>query len=59
MYHPEWEATAWELLLIFYAVCIGTFVIVAFGNRVLPYVDTVASAWNGITILIVLISTLR
>lgn len=56
MYHPDWEATAWELLLIFYAVCLCTFVIVAFGNRILPYVDTVASAWNGITILIVLIA---
>lgn len=56
MYHPTWEATSWELLLIFYAVCLMTFVIVAFGNRILPYVDTVASVWNGITILIVLIA---
>lgn len=56
MYHPDWEATAWELLLIFYAICLGVFTIVAFGNRILPYVDTVASAWNGITILIVLIA---
>lgn len=55
MYHPDWEATAWELLLIFYAVCLGTFIIVAFGNRILPYVDTVASGWNGITILVVCI----
>lgn len=55
MYHPDWDATAWELLLIFYAVCLGTFVIVAFGNRILPYIDTVASGWNGITILVVLI----
>jgi amino acid transporter len=28
----------------------------AFGNRVLPYVDTVASVWNGLTILIVCIA---
>ncbi|KAK5103515.1 hypothetical protein LTS08_002930 [Lithohypha guttulata] len=56
MYHPGWEATAWELLLIFYAICLGVFLIVAFGNRILPYVDTVASAWNAVTILIVLIA---
>lgn len=56
MYHPDWEATAWELLLIFYAVCLVTFFIVAFGNKILPYIDTVASVWNGLTILIVLIA---
>ena len=53
MYHPDWEATAWQLLLIFYAICLAVFLIVAFGNRILPYVDTVASVWNGLTILIV------
>lgn len=32
------------------------FVICAFGNRLLPHIDTVASVWNGVTILIVLIA---
>ena len=29
--------------------------ICAFGNRLLPYVDTVASIWNAVTIVVVLI----
>lgn len=56
IYHPDWFASDWQLLLIFYAVCIGTFLVVALGNRILPYIDTVASVWNGITILIVCIA---
>lgn len=56
IYHPDWYANDWQLLLIFYAVCIGTFTVCAFGNKILPYVDTVASVWNGITILIVCIA---
>ncbi|KPI36336.1 putative amino-acid permease [Cyphellophora attinorum] len=56
IYHPDWFASDWQLLLIFYAVCIATFLVCAFGNRVLPYVDTVASVWNGLTILIVCIA---
>ncbi|KAK3677859.1 hypothetical protein LTR78_001954 [Recurvomyces mirabilis] len=56
IYHPDWYASSWQLLLIFYAVCICTFGVCAFGNRILPYVDTVASVWNGITILVVCIA---
>lgn len=53
MYHPDWAATPWQLLLIFYAICIGVFAVVAFGNRILPYIDTVAAGWNLICILVV------
>ncbi|KXT02253.1 hypothetical protein AC578_5084 [Pseudocercospora eumusae] len=56
IYHPDWSATAWELLLIFYAICLITFLVCGFGNRILPYVDAVASVWNLITILIVFIA---
>lgn len=56
IYHPDWLASDWQLLLIFYAVCLGTFLICAFGNRLLPYVDAVASVWNGLTILIVCVA---
>jgi amino acid transporter len=45
-----------RIRLIFYAFCLGVFVICAFGNRLLPHIDTVASVWNGVTILIVLIA---
>lgn len=55
IYHPDWVAADWQLLLIFYAICIGTFFVVAFGNRILPQLDSVASVWNAITILLVCI----
>lgn len=54
-YHPNWVASSWQLLLIFYAVCIGTFLVCAFGNRLLPYIDTAASVWNALCILVVFI----
>ncbi len=45
----------WQLLLIFYAFCIGMFLVCAFGNRFLPYIDTTAAVWNAVTIIVVLI----
>ena len=56
MYHPTWVASAWQLLLIFYAVCLGTMVVVAFGNRFLPMVDTICAAWTAVSILIICIA---
>lgn len=56
MYHPDFVATSWELLLIFYAVCIGTLVVCTFGNRFLPMVDTICAAWTAVSILIILIA---
>lgn len=56
MYHPEWVASNWQLLLIFYAICMMTFVIVAFGNKYLPMVDTICAGWTALSILIILIA---
>jgi amino acid transporter len=56
MYHPDWTASPWQLLLIFYAVCLGTMIIVAFGNRWLPMVDTICAGWTAISIVIILIA---
>jgi amino acid transporter len=56
MYHPTWSATNWQLLLIFFAICLITFTICTFGNRFLPMVDTICAAWTGLSILIILIS---
>lgn len=56
MYHPDYLLNDWQLLLIFYAVCLGAFVICAFGNKFLPMVDTICAAWTGISILIILIA---
>ncbi|KAI1853984.1 hypothetical protein JX266_001125 [Neoarthrinium moseri] len=57
LYLPEFalEVTSWQLLLIFYAITILTFFIVAFGNKLLPMVDTICAAFTAIAIFIVLI----
>ncbi|KAK6827757.1 hypothetical protein PG987_011098 [Apiospora arundinis] len=55
LYYPEYEWKPWHLLLIFYAICIITFFIVAFGNRFLPTVDTFCAAFTAITIFITLV----
>lgn len=56
IYQPAWsDAAAWQLLLLFYALCLLTFLICAVGDAWLPYVDTVAAVWNIITIIVVLV----
>lgn len=52
MYHEDFVMLPWQLLLLFYAICIGVFCVCTFGNRILPYVDTVASGWNLVAILV-------
>lgn len=56
MYHPNWTASDWQLLLIFYAVCLASFLICALANRYLPVVDTICAAWTAISIIIILIA---
>ncbi|EMC98793.1 hypothetical protein BAUCODRAFT_380472 [Baudoinia panamericana UAMH 10762] len=56
MYHPDFALNDWQLLLVFYAICLLTFVICAFFNRWLPIVDTICAAWTGLSILIILIA---
>ncbi|TVY88737.1 putative amino-acid permease [Lachnellula willkommii] len=56
MYHPDFVAESWQLLLIFYAICLASFVICAFGNKFLPMVDTICAAWTLLSILIILIA---
>jgi len=56
MYHPDWVATDWQLLLIFYAICLATLVICTFGNRFLPMVDTICAAFTALSILVILIA---
>lgn len=52
----SWEANDWQLLLVFYAICVLTFFICGFGNRFLPVVDTVCAGWTLVTIIIVLVA---
>ena len=56
IYQPDWTASAWELLLIFYAICIGSAIICAFGNKFLPMVDTICAAWTALSIFIIFIA---
>ncbi|TVY16672.1 putative amino-acid permease [Lachnellula arida] len=56
MYHPDFVAESWQLLLIFYAICLASFVICTFGNKFLPMVDTICAAWTLLSILIILIA---
>jgi amino acid transporter len=56
MYHPDWSANSWQLLLIFYAICLGSLVICTFANRYLPQVDIACATWTALTILVILIA---
>ncbi|KAL5363100.1 amino acid permease [Aspergillus floccosus] len=56
IYHPAWTASSWQLLLIFYAVCITSFLICTFANRYLPKLDIVCAAWTAATILVILVA---
>ncbi|PYH95855.1 amino acid permease [Aspergillus ellipticus CBS 707.79] len=56
MFHPAWTISSWQLLLILYAICLGTFLICTFANRHLPQVDMVCATWTALTILVILIA---
>jgi amino acid transporter len=56
MYHEDYVAKAWHLLLIFYAITLLTMVICMFGNRFLPQVDTICAGFTAISIFIILIA---
>lgn len=55
MYHPNWTATNWELLMFFFAICLLTMLICIFANRWLPKVDIVCAIWITVSIVIFLI----
>ena len=55
IYHPEFVWEPWMLVLVFYAICLITFVIVTFGNRFLPSVDTFCAIFTLLTIFITLV----
>ncbi len=52
IYEPNYEWQPWKLVLLCYGLCVVTWIIVAFGNRLLPSVDTVCAAFTAITILV-------
>ncbi|KAI1269525.1 amino acid transporter [Xylariaceae sp. FL1019] len=56
LYHPELTFEPWQLLLIFYALCFLTFFVVAFGNTILPFVDTICAVFTAVSIIVTLIT---
>lgn len=56
LYHPEFTMSDWQLLLVFYAMCVLTFFIVAFGNKMLPMVDTICAAFTLLAIIATMIA---
>lgn len=52
LFNPDFAIEPWQLLLIFYAMCCLTFAVVAFGNRLLPAVDTVCAVFTAISIVV-------
>ncbi|KAH8887291.1 amino acid transporter [Thozetella sp. PMI_491] len=55
LYHPDFAVEPYQLLLIFYAICLITFVIVAYGNKILPMVDTICAAFTAVAIFITMV----
>lgn len=56
LFQPDFTVEPWQLLLIFYALCFLTFFVVAFGNKILPLVDTICAIFTAISILVTLIT---
>ncbi|KAI5925509.1 amino acid transporter [Camillea tinctor] len=52
LYHPGFAVAAWQLLLIFYALCLLAFCAAAYGNRILPVVDTVCAVFTALSIVV-------
>lgn len=56
LYHPDYTASSWQILLIFYGITLATFVICCFLNRFLPHVDTFCAGFTAMTIVVTLIA---
>lgn len=54
IYHHT--TTDWELLLIFYAVCLISLAICIYANNYLPQIDIACATWTALTIIIILIT---
>ncbi|KAH7024984.1 amino acid/polyamine transporter I [Microdochium trichocladiopsis] len=56
IYNPDWTASAWQLLLIFYAICVVTFFICWAADSFLPLIDTAAATATLVTVVAVAIA---
>ncbi|KAK3389330.1 amino acid/polyamine transporter I [Podospora didyma] len=55
MFHPDFLIESYQLLLIFYAICIITFLVCAYANALLPLADTLCAGFTAVAIIITLI----
>lgn len=55
LFHPDYVMDPWQLLLIFYAVCLSTFLVAAFCNDFLPTIDTLCAVFTLVSIVVTLI----
>ncbi|CEJ86158.1 hypothetical protein VHEMI04025 [[Torrubiella] hemipterigena] len=53
LYQVDYEWQPWKLVLLCWALCLVTFFIVAFANRLLPLVDTFCAVFTAVTIVVV------
>lgn len=56
IWQPDYVATSWQLLLIFYATCLLVFVICVFANNHLPMIDTICAGWTLLSIIIIFVT---
>ncbi|RAK72492.1 putative amino acid permease [Aspergillus fijiensis CBS 313.89] len=55
LYRSNFLSEPWQLLLVFYGICLTTFLVCSFGNRYLPIIDTICAVFTVIAILVTLI----
>lgn len=55
MYHPDFEANGWQLLLIFYAILLVSFVVCATCTPILPHIDILCAIWTAVSIVVILL----
>ncbi|KAL1687845.1 amino acid/polyamine transporter I [Schizophyllum commune] len=56
IYHPEWEATAWQTYLIFLGILLVIAIFCIFFNRYLPLLEVVSACWIVLGLITLLIS---
>lgn len=49
IFYPDWTASSWQLLLVFYAICLVVFAICFFLDHHLPLIDTISAALTIVT----------
>ncbi|KAI5888051.1 amino acid transporter [Schizophyllum commune H4-8] len=56
IYHPEWEATAWQTYLIFLGILLVIGIFCIFFNQYLPLLEIISACWIVLGLIALLIS---